>query len=262
MARYKARHSKGRNYIGIMLTLLVLMLICCILLILRLLYIEIADNSKQEEISKVIDTIEVTPTEITPTVTKRMLQVKELRKEYKDVKGWLEIEGTNISYPVLQGTDNDFYLTHSYKKEKISGGSLFLDKDYKFYPPSENLLIYGHRNKNGLMLEDLVKYKDKNFYQEHQKIRFTTEVEDAEYEIIGAFNSRVYYQNETNVFRYYYFVNAGSEQEYNDYITNVKKASIYNTGKTATYGDQLLTLSTCDYTQDNGRFAVVAKKVK
>lgn len=262
MSRHKAKHSKKRDYIGILLILLILILICCILLILRLLYIEQVDNSKQEEISKVIDTIEISPTEITSNVTERMLQVKELRKKYKDIKGWLEIAGTNISYPVLQGTDNDYYLTHSYKREKVSGGSLFIDKDYSFTLPSSNLLIYGHRNKKGLMLEDLVKYQDESFYKQHQTIRFTTETADTEYEIIGAFNSKVYYQNETNVFRYYYFVNAGSEQEYNNFIANVKKASLYNTGKTATYEDQLLTLSTCEYSQDNGRFAVVAKRVK
>ena len=91
--------------------------------------------------------------------------------------------------------------------------------------------------------------------------KYVTE-EDKEYEIIAAFNSRVYYQDETDVFRYYYFVNAENETDYKNYINECKKASIYDTGKSATYGDQLLTLSTCDYSQKNGRFVVVAKEVK
>lgn len=86
-------------------------------------------------------------------------------------------------------------------------------------------------------------------------------VENMYHEILSVFYSRVYYKSEQNVFRYYYFVNANNEEEYNDYVYNAKKVSIYNTGVTANYGDQLLTLSTCEYSQEDGRFAVVCKKI-
>ena len=79
---------------------------------------------------------------------------------------------------------------------------------------------------------------------------------------MSVFYSRVYYKNEKNVFRYYYFVNAENEQEYNDFVNNAKKASIYDTGITAEYGEQLLTLSTCSYHTEDGRFVVVAKKLR
>ena len=74
--------------------------------------------------------------------------------------------------------------------------------------------------------------------------------------------SRVYYEDEQNVFRYYYFINANDEIEYNNYIEESKKASLYDTGITAEYGEQLLTLSTCSYHTEDGRFVVVAKKMK
>lgn len=112
------------------------------------------------------------------------------------------------------------------------------------------------------MFDELVKYKDEAFYKEHPAIRFTTNEEDTTFEIIAAFNSRVYFQDEQDVFRYYNFVNAKSMIEYNEYIENAKEASLYDTGKSALVGDQLLTLSTCDYEVEDGRFAVVAKKVK
>ena len=112
------------------------------------------------------------------------------------------------------------------------------------------------------MFEDLVNYKKEEFYKQHPIIKFTTPTEDSEYEIIAVFLSRIYYKSEKNVFRYYYFINAENEEEYNEYITNSKKASLYDTGKTAEYGEQLLTLSTCEYSQEDGRLAVVAKKVK
>ena len=126
---------------------------------------------------------------------------------------------------------------------------------------SSNYLIYGHRNKNGLMFEHLMKYAKKDFYKNHKTFKFTTIKEDATYEVLAVFYSRVYYKSEKNVFRYYYFINAKNEKEYNDYINSAKKASIYDTGVTAKYGDQLITLSTCEYSQEDGRFVVVAKKV-
>lgn len=112
------------------------------------------------------------------------------------------------------------------------------------------------------MFEDLIKYSEESFYKEHPTIRFTTTAEDATYEIISIFYSRVYYKDEKDVFRYYYFVDAQNEEEFNNYVENCKKVSIYDIEKTATYGDQLLTLSTCEYSRENGRFAVVAKRNK
>ena len=75
--------------------------------------------------------------------TERMIKLEELQKENKDIIGWLQIENSKINYPVLQGEDNSFYMTHNYKKEYTKEGSLFLDKDYDWNLPSTNLLIYG-----------------------------------------------------------------------------------------------------------------------
>ena len=200
-------------------------------------------------------------TENKPIETERMIQVKTLQETNQDIVGWLEIENTSINYPVLQGRDNEYYMTHNYKKEKSKNGSIFLNKDYAWNIPSNNLLIYGHNLNNGTMFQELLKYSDESFYKKHPTIRFTTENEDSEFEIISVFKSRVYYSSEKNVFRYYYFINPESETEYNDYVKNAKNASLYNINSSATYGDQLITLSTCSYHVKDGRFAVVAKKI-
>ena len=257
-----AKHNKMSSSKKLIIVLLSIILVCSLVLIIRIKIDEYLNNQKQIEISQVIDTIDIPHIDITPKKTERMLQVIELQKENPEVVGWLEIEGTNIRYPVCQADNNDYYLTHSYKKEKVTGGSPFLDKDYDFTIPSSNLLIYGHRNKKGLIFEDLIKYQDEQFYKEHKLIRFTTATEDATYEVMSAFNSRVYYQDEENVFRYYYFINAENKSEYDEFVENCKKSSLYETGVTAEYGDQLLTLSTCEYSQEDGRFAVVAKKIE
>ena len=221
--------------------------------------VEINNNEIEKEKKDTEETTEKT-NEVENKETERMLKVKELQKENTDIVGWLEIENTNINYPVLQGEDNEYYMTHNYKKEKSKNGSIFLNKDYDWNIPSSNLLMYGHNLGNGTMFQELLKYQNKEFYNNHKVIRFTTAKEDAEYEIISVFKSRVYYKSEQNVFRYYYFINANTEEEYNNYVENAKKASIYEIEPTAKYGDQLITLSTCSYHVKDGRFAVVGKK--
>ena len=221
-------------------------------------HLEEGEEIKQE--SDLLNTIEIEETQVTPQKTERMLQVEKLQEQNSDIVGWIEVEGTNINYPVLQGEDNSYYMNHNYKKEENTYGSIFLDEDYDWSIPSSNLLLYGHNLQNGELFHDILNYKDKSYYEEHPVIRFTTEKEDSEFEIISAFYSRVYYKSETNVFRYYYFINADNEEEYNEFVKNAKEASIYDTEKTAEYGDQLITLSTCSYHTEDGRFAVVARK--
>ena len=256
----KEKHSKKTNRLTkIIFIFFIIIFVCGISYLTYYLYDRNKNNKNNEEI---LNNIEIDESKITESKTERMIQLEELQKENEEIIGWLEIEGTNINYPVLQTSDNDYYLTHNYKKEYSSSGSLFLDKDFDMVNGSSNYLIYGHRNKQGLMFEDLIKYAEEDFYKEHTKIKFTTNKDDSIYEILSVFYSRVYYKSEKNVFRYYYFVNAENEQEYNDFVENAKKASIYDTGVTAQYGEQLLTLSTCEYSQEDGRFVVVCKKVE
>ncbi len=236
----------------------IFILIFIVVIIGILTYYKFYTNNNNNDI---LSSINIDETQITETVTKKMLQLQELKKQNNDIVAWLEIPDTKINYPVLQTTDNEYYLTHTYNKEYSIDGSIFLDKDYDWNIPSSNLLIYGHNNQNGNMFEDLLKYEDESYYNEHPNIEFTTVEEDCTYEIIAVFKSRVYYKSEENVFRYYFFINAENEEEYNYYVEESKKASLYDTGKTAEYGEQLLTLSTCEYSQEDGRFVIVAKKV-
>lgn len=258
--KQKSKHNKISidNSRKIILVISIVIFILCISYII---YYFCNNHKEIQDNTEILNNIEIDTTQITEEKTERILQLEELKKENEDIIGWIEIEDTNINYPVLQTTDNDFYLTHNYKKEKARGGSLFLDKDFDIINGSSNYLIYGHRNTQGLMFEDLLKYAKEDFYNNHRTIRFTTLNEDSTYEVMSVFYSRVYYKSEQNVFRYYYFVNADSEQEYKEFVENCKKSSIYDTGVTAEYGEQLLTLSTCEYSQEDGRFVVVAKKV-
>ena len=234
------------------------------LIIISIIYIirEFYWKKEAVEETKIVDTIEVDESKVTKESTKRMIQVKSLQQENSDVVGFLEIENTNISYPVVQENDNEYYMTHNYKKEKSKNGAIFLDKDYDWNIPSNNYLIYGHNLNNGTMFQELLKYADESYYKEHPTISFTTADEEGVYDIISVFRSKVYYTSD-NVFKYYFFINPKTKEEYNDYIKNIKENSLYNIEQTADYGTQLITLSTCSYHVKDGRFVIVgAKKEK
>ena len=215
---------------------------------------EIRNNQTNKEIKDIADNSENNKSE-------KVENLKIIQNENSDIKAWLEIEGTNINYPVLQTTNNDFYLTHNHKKEHSKNGSIFLDKDVDINKPSTNFLIYGHnKNIKGQLFEELMNYKNEEYYKTHPNIKLITNEGEFEYEIISVFLSRVYYKKETDVFRYYYFINAKNKEEYENFIENCKKEAIYETKKSARYNEQLLTLSTCEYSKKDGRLAIVAKK--
>lgn len=188
-------------------------------------------------------------------------EYKNLLNKNKKLIGWLKIDDTNIDYPVMQTTDNVYYLEHNLNQEYDKNGSIFMDKDCNVLKPSTNYIIYGHHMKSGNMFGKLDLYEDEDYCREHPYIQFDTIYEKGTYEVMYVFRSRVYSEEEI-VFKYYQFIDANSEQEFNSYMSEMESMSLYDTGVRAEYGDQLLTLSTCDYQEKNGRFVVVAKKIK
>ena len=188
-------------------------------------------------------------------------EYKTLYQKNKKLIGWLKIDDTLIDYPVMQTSDNEYYLDHNYNQEYDKNGSLFLDCDCSAYPQSTNLIIYGHHMKSGQMFGGLQKYAKESYAQKHSIIRFDTIYEKGTYQVMYVFRSKVYNENDI-VFKYYQFIEANSEEEFNSYMKEMEAVSLYDTGVTASFGDRILTLSTCDYSQDDGRFVVVAKKIK
>ena len=183
-----------------------------------------------------------------------------LYAENSDLFGWVTVDGTKIDYPVMYTPDDpEYYLHRSFEKKYSSSGVPFMDGDC--YEGCLNYIIFGHHMRNGTMFAALIDYRNEDFWKEHKTVKFDTLKVHGEYEIISAFYSQVYHVDETGVFRWYNYTDLTDEAVYNEYIENVKKASRYDTGVTAEYGDELLTLSTCG--KDNiQRFVVVAKKVK
>ena len=175
--------------------------------------------------------------------------------------GWLKIEGCDIDYPVMQTSNNEYYLDHNYNQEYDKNGSLFLDKDCDAAFPNDNMIIYGHHMKSGKMFGNLNYYSKENFWEDNKEFTFDTIYETGTYAVMYVFRSKIYSEEEI-VFKYYQFIDATSENEFNSNMEEMANMSLYDTGVTANYGDRLITLSTCDSSEEDGRFVVVAKKIK
>ena len=182
----------------------------------------------------------------------------ELFLQNPDMVGWIKVEGTNINYPVMQ-TPNEpnFYLKHNFEKEYSDLGTPYVQEDCDI-AVSDNLVIYGHHIKGQKMFGALEEYKSQSFYEEHKSVQFDTLTQHNEYEVIAVFKTVAY---SAEGYRYYDFVNAENEDEFKAYVEKCKELALYDTGVTAEYGDRLITLSTCEYSAQNGRLVVVAKKV-
>lgn len=192
-----------------------------------------------------------------PTVNPKF---DSLLKQYPKFVGWLTIGGTKVDYPVVQTPeDEEYYLRRDINGKDDKAGTLFVDTDSDLKRPSTNIIIYGHNMHAGTMFHDILKYADEDFYKEHKYITFDSIFRRGTYEVIAAFYTKIGYEDSGD-FKYYRFFDAATVSEFDDYVNNCKKLTSYETGE-ASFGDELLTLSTCSYHTDNGRYVVVAKKI-
>ncbi|CAH8768721.1 class B sortase [Paenibacillus dendritiformis] len=186
-------------------------------------------------------------------------EFQELYKRNPDIVGWLKIDGSRIDYPIMQNQqDAQYYLNHGFDKKENKNGLPFLDEHSRING-SDILLIHGHHMKSGVLFADLMKYKKESYYKEHATFQFSSLYEKEEYEIVAVILSKVYRQTD-DVFKYYQIEKVGTSDEFDSYIQNIKKLALYDTGVTARYGDKLIILSTCEYSTEDGRLAVVARK--
>lgn len=218
-----------------------------------------------EEPTVVIETEATEATEIVtePVETEPVMlpEMAALYEQNPDVIGWIRIDDTKLDYPVMfTPDDEERYLRTDFDGNLNLAGLPFIDKDCSMDPESDNLIIYGHNMQNGTAFRTLMSYVNESFWEEHPTIYFSTLYEERTYEIIAAFYDRVYYKYE-DVFKFYQFIDAEDEEHFNEAITYYKDNAEYDTGVTAEYGDRLITLVTCSYHVDDGRFVVVAREV-
>jgi len=201
-------------------------------------------------------------TEVKHPVTGEIMQVL---KEYapifelnSDMVGWIKIPGTYVNYPVMQTPDSpNFYLDRDFYKKKSNHGCIYVNEQASLTEPSDNITIYGHKMANGSMFSDLLHYKAKQYYLDHPYIQFDTLTEHHTYQVMAVFTTTT---EPGEGFSYHTFVD-GNIISFDEFVEKCKDLSIYHTGVDATYGDKLITLSTCDLPIGTKRFVVVAKRI-
>lgn len=189
-----------------------------------------------------------------------LAEYEALWEQNQDLAGWLVIEDLGIDYAVMFTPEEpEYYLHRGFDRQEAKSGSLFIGEGWM--EDAGNTIIYGHHMKDGTMFGNLGRYSSESYAKEHPYIQFDTLREKGEYQVIAAFYSKIYSLKERDVFRYYWYADLSRKDRFEDYVSEVKKASLYDTGVEAVYGDRLLTLSTCSYHEDEGRFVIVAKKI-
>lgn len=182
-----------------------------------------------------------------------------------DYVGWLHIDDTQVDGPVVQSQlDGNGYWEYLYKDfygNYKFAGTLFLDKSCSIGDSAtDNWMIYGHNMNDGSMFGTLKYYRNEEFWETHPTFTFTTRESVETFEILGVVQSWVSDQPQGQ-FEYFFFFDAENEEEFQDFVRQVKENSLYETGVEAEYGDQLITLSTCDSWHEEGRLAVIGRAI-
>ncbi len=198
----------------------------------------------------------------------------EYYEQNSDFIGWIRIDGIThsngdpwIDYPVVQTTDNDYYLDKNFEKKKSAKGTIYAD--YKVpitgLSMADNVTLYGHSNKDGSFFRHLLDYQtsDTSTVNDAYIINFDTRWEEAQYVIVSCFLVGIREdQDDIPLFEYFKCRNFKTEEDYNYFYDNIMLRNYYISPVECRYGDQFLTLSTCAYTISDSRFVVVARKVR
>ncbi len=283
-ARKQRRASMGRRSLrqvrNVSLVMLSIVLLFLFVILIRNVVLDLRSRSRVAELQKkvaVTTVVKEQKTEIkedpeeeekgfsesaVPEVRKReegrLLQYQLLYQENNDLCGWLRIPDTVIDYPVMHlDDDNDFYLSHDFRREEDVNGLLVLDKRCSREADDTNLLIHGHNMRSGFMFGSLKNYKEEDFFRAHPTIWYDTLYHEYTFTVYAVFLSSVGAMRSSD-FDFYDYIQINNEQDFDTYINGVSETALYKTNRMPKYGDQLLTLSTCDYTKEDGRLVIVA----
>ena len=176
---------------------------------------------------------------------------EELKSINSDYKMWIQIENTNINYPVVQGSDNDYYLKHNFRKESNISGTVFVESANDI-DNDKNIILYGHNMRNGTMFNNITNYKEESFFNEDNKINIIMNNTFYEYEVFSVYVKNV---SEVNL-----AIGFANEDEFINYAYNEAEESLYKKDVDFSAEDNLITLVTCSYEFTDARTIVVARR--
>ena len=268
------KKHKEKIKIGIVIGVFSVVIIACLVSIFSQVFTEYKENESFEKLAEIV-TEDTTDTTIEAIVRKpNLLNISDSDDEFQTEQpvyyttyyqphsvsnllsinsecfGWISIAGTNMNYPVMHTPSNpQKYLNRNFYGEYSYSGTPFLDA--RCSADSTNLIIYGHHMNNGTMFADLCNYTDYSYFTEHPTVVLETKDGAFAYSVFSVMKVK-------SDDDWYRFTTVGTEKSYNSRIEYAKEKSIYDTGITPVYGQQILTLSTCYGDNQNDRILVLA----
>ncbi len=202
-----------------------------------------ADDSANQSIASTVKTL-------APSIRNGF---KPLLKQNPDTVGWIQIKGAPIDYPIVQTTDNDYYLNHNFDRKKSIWGSIFMDYRNSIEQMGRHTILYGHNMNDGSMFAAISRFAKPAFFKKNRIIRFDTLHQTMKWEVFAAY--------ETTTDFYYIQTDFRSKRDYKDFLDSLLERSIVKTEMNLSSDDQILTLSTCTRADDNKRFVVHARRM-
>lgn len=214
--------------------------------------LKLIDYKKSEQLYTEMQ--EIVATEEKGTAVTPLSTYEKLKKINPEYQFWIEVENTNISYPVVQTMDNSFYLKKDFNKNDSSAGTIFMDALNNF-EMDNNVVLYGHNMKNKTMFNNIMFFKKADFFKQNNKIKIkhTGDGKEYTYEVFSAYHS-------DNTFDYN-TVRFGESYSFMSFIEDIKKKSIFKKDIEILDTDKIITLSTCSYEFRGAKTTVHAKLV-
>lgn len=177
------------------------------------------------------------------------VDLASLRTMNSDLVGWIYGPGTKINYPVVQGEDNSFYLTHMFDGKENKCGSIFMDSLNNMDFSNTNSILHGHHMKNGSMFASLAQYESQEYYDSHPVLWLVTQEKSYLVEIFTGFVTDA----DSDVWQ----IEFATKEEYKSWLGRMKEASMFGCDVVPGAEDRILTLATCSYKYDDARFIVM-----
>ena len=177
-----------------------------------------------------------------------------LDERFPGIVAWIKLDGTLLDYPIMQGNDNAFYLSHLPDGTRDRAGAVFLD--YRNNPEftDKNSLLYGHMSRTGEMFGALKEYRNQAFYDEHPVINLYTSEHDYDIVLIAGYLVDSGVETPPMSFR--------DDAAFERYISNLKRRSVFRSDVETELDDRLVCLCTCAYDFTNARLVIVGKLVE
>lgn len=246
------RYNNNKHYKKIILTIIFWIFIVIMLISGIKIFKWTKENKESNEIlDEVKNTISID--ENIDNVEKYNVNFEKLKQTNSDTIAWIKVNGTNIEYPVVKTTNNDFYMTHTFDKKNNSAGWVFMDYENKFDGTDNNLVIYAHNRRDGSMFGTLKNILTEEWQSniDNFKITFITENEKSEYQVFSVYTI----ESED----YYITTNFETDNKFQKFIDTIKSRSIKDFDVNISTEDHILTLSTC---ANNNKYRVVLHAVK